>query len=47
MYIVDQNGTEVFKSKGIEDFLEPSENVASAFGPFLAFAPAGTVEVRH
>ena len=46
VYIVDQNGKQVFKSKGIEDFLEPSEKVASAFGPFLAFAPAGTVQVR-
>ena len=45
VYILDNAGNQIFKSQGIEKFLEDSENDTSAYPPFHGNAPNGTVEV--
>ncbi|XP_057300112.1 glutamate carboxypeptidase 2-like [Hydractinia symbiolongicarpus] len=44
VYIIDESNQEVFRSKGIEDFLVPSENDTTSLPPFNAYGPNGTVE---
>ena len=44
-YIIDDEGNELFKSKGTEDILEPEEKDPTAFPAFHAYAPNGTVQV--
>ena len=45
VYIIDDEGKEWFKSKGMEDVLEASENDPSAYPPFHAYGPSGIVKV--
>ena len=45
VYILDNAGNQIFKSQGIEKFLEDSENDTSAYPPFHGNSPNGTVEV--
>ena len=45
VYTLDNAGNQTFKSKGIENFLEDSENDTSAYPPFHGNSPNGIVEV--
>ena len=43
--IIDEKGNASYTSKGIEDFLEQSEEIAKDYPSFNGYAPNGTAEV--
>lgn len=43
--IIDEKGNASYTSKGIEDFLESTEEIAKDYPSFNGYAPSGTAEV--
>lgn len=46
-YILDNSNKEQFRTKLMEDILDPAENSTDAYQPFNAFGLAGTVTVSY
>lgn len=44
VYIIKDDGTEIFKSRRIEKIFEDKENNSNSLPPFLAYGPSGSVE---